>query len=76
MSCNQVTWNINLFQNGELDAWDEHNMGPAGPMKRTLTVVLILNYMGSTGLAIQVAYVLGLDLIFHNKELQISNLIH
>ncbi len=27
-----VTWNVNLFQNGEPDAWDEHNMGLAGPM--------------------------------------------
>ncbi len=22
-----------LIQNGEPDAWDEHNMGPTGPMK-------------------------------------------
>ncbi len=29
-----VTWNVNLFQNGELDAWDEHNMGSAGPMTK------------------------------------------
>ncbi len=28
-----MTWNVILFQNGEPDAWDEHNMGPAGPMK-------------------------------------------
>ncbi len=27
---------VNLFQNGEPDAGDEHNMGPSGPMKNTL----------------------------------------
>ncbi len=27
-----MTWHVNLFQNGEPDAWDEHNMGPTGPM--------------------------------------------
>ncbi len=31
----KVAWNLEhqLIQNGEPDAWDEHNMGPAGPMK-------------------------------------------
>ncbi len=28
-----MIWNVNLFQNGEPEAWDEHNMGPAAPMK-------------------------------------------
>ncbi len=32
--CNHVTWNFNLFQNGEPNAWDEHNMAPEGPMTR------------------------------------------
>ncbi len=40
-----VTWNVNLFQNGEpADAWDEHNMGPAGPMKIEFFVLKLVNF--------------------------------
>ncbi len=40
-----MTWNVNLFQNGEPDAWDEHNTGPAGRM----IILTLSKFVNGTG---------------------------